>query len=229
MADSGSMSLITYGILSKELLDAWKPFESLSEGSSLKLQDVLSSSNTSIAADQSITDDVWNAALKSILAQSDLSAPHARIPTSLNVSRQWVATEYTNMPRIIPSRTFEPTAKVEIIAEWDGYVEEVHKDYFVARMRGLRPENVRGKEEEAEIPIANVDAYDLDLMAEGGFFRLLIGRETPKVGPMKCFTSVQFRRLPAYSAKDIQAAEKEANEIVNGFRLADDGQAASGA
>jgi hypothetical protein len=116
--------------------------------------------------------------------------------------------------------------RVEVVAEWDGYVEEIYDDYFSASMRGLRGAGVIGEEEEAEIPISDVDTEDRDLSVEGGFFRLMIAYESPRVGPKKRYTTVQFRRLPAYTKRELDARDREADELLDGLQLEESNQAA---
>jgi hypothetical protein len=111
-----------------------------------------------------------------------------------------------------------------VLAEWDGYVEVVKPKYFVARMRGLKGDGVAGKEEEAEIPISDVDPDDLSLLVIGGFFRLLISYETRRGGMRRRFTSVAFRRLPTYTQREIDDAEREAQKILGDFVLAGPGE-----
>jgi hypothetical protein len=123
-------------------------------------------------------------------------------------------------------RRHEVAPKIEVLAEWDGYVEDVHRDFFTARLRGLKGDGVAGKDEEAEVPKSDVDAADSDLIVPGAFFRLMITYESPKVGPRRRYTTVQFRRLPAFTQREIDAAEREADELLNGFRLDADRQSA---
>jgi hypothetical protein len=118
-------------------------------------------------------------------------------------------------------------AEVSVLGEWDGYVEAIRREYFVGRMRGLRGIGVVGKDEEAEIPISDVDEADKDLLVPGGYFRLMVCYERPRVGQKRKFTQIIFRRLPAYTKREIDAAEREADEIENAFRLAP-GRHASG-
>lgn len=121
-----------------------------------------------------------------------------------------------------------PTPEVEVIAEWDGHVEAIYGEYFTASMQGLRGDGVVGKVEDAEIPISDVDPGDRDLLVQGGFFRLMIAYESPRVGPRKRYTTVQFRRLPAYTKRELDAAEREANELINGFQLEESSKSAGG-
>jgi hypothetical protein len=130
-------------------------------------------------------------------------------------------------PGLERARDAIATPLIVVIAEWDGYVEEVLEDYFTARMRGLKGEGVVGKNEEAEIPISDIDNADFDLIVPGGFFRLTISYETRRVGPKRRFTEVQFRRLPAFTPREIESAEQLANELFNGFQL-DSGRQTSG-
>lgn len=106
----------------------------------------------------------------------------------------------------------------EVLAEWDGYVESIDADadYFTARMRGLHGDGVEGKDEEAEIPISDVDDEDRDLLTIGAFFRLTITYESR---PKRRYTTVQFRRLPAYTKRELDGARALAEELFNGLRL----------
>ena len=145
----------------------------------------------------------------SVSSQFDAAANLTRIPVS---------------PRRAPAA--EARLEIEEIAEWDGYVEEIHKDYFVARMRGLKGKGVTGKDEEAEIPISDIDIADRDLLVLGGFFRLTITYESPRVGPKRRYTTVQFRRLPAYSEREIEAARRLASELQSAIQLESGSEAA---
>jgi hypothetical protein len=165
---------------------------------------------------------------ESILLNQYVLNATAPLATDATQARRWIDIESANVTRILTNRPKEIAPAVEVIAEWDGYVEEIHKDYFVARMRGVRGKGVEGSDEEAEIPLADVDTADMDLVALGGFFCLVITDEKPKVGPKRRYTSVQFRRLPAYTKRDLAAAEREADEIIDGFRLAPSSQASGG-
>ena len=115
-----------------------------------------------------------------------------------------------------------------VLAEWDGYVERIYDDYFEARMRGLQGVGVKGKSEEADIPKSDVDDSDQSLIVPGGLFRLTISYETPKPGVKRRYTSVQFRRLPAYSQRDLNMVEREADELFNGIQLAESQRSAQG-
>jgi len=149
----------------------------------------------------------------------------AALGTVATEEQPWFNVGASNVTRMLRSAPRETAPAIEVTAEWDGYVEKISKDHFVARMRGLKGKGVEGSDEEAEIPMSLVDAADLDLVVPGGFFRLIVTDEKPKVGPKRSYTSVQFRRLPAYTKRDLDAAEREADEILNAFRLASGGQA----
>jgi hypothetical protein len=140
----------------------------------------------------------------------------------------------TGIPKIphgsMPPRYAQRLASapaIDVVAEWDGYVDEIGKDYFVGRLRGLKGDGVIGKVEEAEIPISDVDDGDLELLALGAFFRLSIIYERPKVGPKRRYTSVQFRRLPAYSKRELDVTDREANELFDAIQLETGSRSAS--
>lgn len=145
-------------------------------------------------------------------------SPIAVIKTT-NV-RQETSSETAKKPVTLSTANYQgQKASPEVLAEWDGYVEEIHRDYFTARMRGLQGKGVAGKNEEAEIPISDVDDEDRELLAIGAFFRLTITYELPKVGPKRRFTTLQFRRLPAFTKRELDEADKLADKLFNGLQL----------
>ena len=169
--------------------------------------------------DESFQADILRSLSRSWLAgekglENELLAKFALLNSTLNEVISPSAANIASRKRDALNATV-----TEVIAEWDGYVEEISDNSFVARMKGLKGDGVAGKDEEAEIPISDVDARDLGLLVVGAFFRLTIAYESKKIGGKRRFTTVQFRRLPAYTKREIEAAEQETDEIINGFQL----------
>ena len=106
----------------------------------------------------------------------------------------------------------------QVIAEWHGQVVSIEEGYFVAELRGILGTGVAGEVEEAQIPVDSVQEHDLALMQPGAFFRLCVSMEI-RNGTRRRFTDVVFRRLPAYRREELEAAQRDAQELVRGLRL----------
>jgi hypothetical protein len=107
----------------------------------------------------------------------------------------------------------------QLLAERHGQVTEVFASTFTAQLKGRHGEGVRGKEEEAEIPIEEVRPGDLDLLQVGAFFRLCVSYEISRQGNRRRYTDVVFRRLPAYRRDELERAREQGREIARGLRL----------
>jgi hypothetical protein len=107
----------------------------------------------------------------------------------------------------------------EVIAEWDGYVTEVGEETIEAQLRGLRGDGVAGEIEEATIPKAEVRDADKPLIAAGALFRLCISYEKTPAGERRRYSTLVFRRLPAYRQQDLDDAHERTRARLNGLRL----------
>jgi hypothetical protein len=114
----------------------------------------------------------------------------------------------------------------EEVWEWDGYVEAIETEHFVARLRGLRGPGVAGRDEEMEVPLADVRPSDRSLVQPGAYFRLCLGYKSDPIVGRDRYSRVTFRRLPAYSPREIDSAKKKAEELIASFRLEEDRRSA---
>lgn len=101
----------------------------------------------------------------------------------------------------------------KLIAEWQGRVVSIHEDYFVAEVNGLTGEGVEGVVEEAIIPSEDVQEQDASQFRVGAFFRLCINYQTLPNRRKVRTTTIIFRRLPAYSASELRAADERAKQL----------------
>lgn len=115
----------------------------------------------------------------------------------------------------------QPTTAVEVLAEWNGCVTGVqHAGYsFSAILTGIIGEGVRGEEEEATIPTADVSEWDKDLLRPGNFFRLCVIHEVLPSGQPRRYTQVVFRRLPAYRQQDLDQAGERGRELAGSLHV----------
>ena len=111
------------------------------------------------------------------------------------------------------------TATVQMLAEWHGQVLEIFDNAFVAELRGKHGDGVAGKQEEALIPLEEIQEADKELLEEGAFFRLCISYWHSSTGTRRRFTEIVFRRMPAYRREELEAAEHRGREIARGLRL----------
>lgn len=101
----------------------------------------------------------------------------------------------------------------KLLAEWEGRVVSIYDDYFVADVEGLTGEGVEGISEQAIIPIADIQDQDTTLFRVGAFFRLCINYQMIPGKRRVRVTTVIFRRLPAYSASELNAADDRARHL----------------
>lgn len=93
--------------------------------------------------------------------------------------------------------------------EWEGYVTSISGEDFSAHLLDLTN---TGVEEEATFSIEEVSNIHRDLIKEGAIFRWSIGYERGKGGTKKRASSIVFRRLPAWTKRDIAKSLQEAEQ-----------------
>ena len=108
--------------------------------------------------------------------------------------------------------SFSPEEYFKPIKNWEGVVAAVNDSHFSAVMRDLGDATDKG-EEEFEIDIEDVDVGDRDLVVPGGIFYFTVGYRIRRGGTRIKGTQIVFRRLPAWSKKDIRRAEARANKL----------------
>lgn len=96
------------------------------------------------------------------------------------------------------------------IQKWEGTVLKRIKESFLARLIDLTND---GPDEEVELPIAEVSEEDLNLIEQGAIFYWNIGYLDKKSGQRTRASVIRFRRLPMWTQKEIEAAQKEADQI----------------
>ena len=104
-----------------------------------------------------------------------------------------------------------------MLQDWEGVVEEVLGDSFVARLRD-RSDTSEFDKELAEIPLDDVTPDERPLLKPGAIFYLTIYR---RVFPRhERATRLVFRRLPAWTDSMLKSVEVRANHLENFFRAA---------
>jgi hypothetical protein len=102
-----------------------------------------------------------------------------------------------------------PRQRFRSLQGWEGVVEDVSDRTFTARLFDL---SRSGLEEVAEFEVAEVFEDDLSLLEPGAVFYWDVGYlETP--GGRRRASEIRFRRLPAWTQEELDAAKKEAAEF----------------
>lgn len=95
--------------------------------------------------------------------------------------------------------------------KFEGVVLKVERDSFIARLRNLT-ENL--PDEEAEFSIEDVSKDDFCLLIEGAMFYWNIGYLVLTGGQRVGGHRLNFRRLPAWTRQEIEAADKRAESLI---------------
>ncbi len=109
-----------------------------------------------------------------------------------------------------------PTANLVALQEWEGYVTEISKEDFTARLIDLTADSPY-EEEEASIPLAEISEDDAESMRLGSVFRWAIGYERSPSGTKRRVSQIVFRNLPAVTSSDRREGEKWARAVLRSF------------
>ncbi len=111
----------------------------------------------------------------------------------------------TKVSRTVPQASFHP------LQEWEGYVIEMGRDDFTARLLDLTAGSSQ-EEEEAVFPLAEISEDDLKRLRLGSIFRWVIGYERSASGTKRRVSQIVFRDLPVVTKQDIAEAEERARK-----------------
>lgn len=95
------------------------------------------------------------------------------------------------------------------LQKWVGVILSVERDVFAAR---LTPVVGEGPDQEAEIYLNEIVEEDHDLIQPGAVFYWSIGYLDRPSGRVRA-SVIRFRRLPAFTNTDIEAAHATASEL----------------
>ena len=117
---------------------------------------------------------------------------------------------------VAPSIIRLPTPVVDLqkfgkLQEWEGEVVSVSGNEFVAYLHDLTQESPR---EEASFQIDEVSEEDRTLIRTGAVFYWIIGYKTAR-GQRTTESFLRFRRLPAWSKRDLDRRDERAAVLRN--------------
>lgn len=108
----------------------------------------------------------------------------------------------------IPKQAVTPFT---LLQEWEGYVISINDDEFTASLLDLtKGKNI--EQEEADFSIDDLTQDDKKLLKPGAVFRWIIGYRSIG-GTKERISKIVFRRMPQWTAKDLQTAQAKAKEI----------------
>ena len=170
---------------------------------------------------------------KEDLSNGVATSPYLRLTAkpSKQVSPDPQRSNQAGLPSSPFARVFssgvDRSPKQTIFHYWECSVERIEQDTFIATLRSLRDDSE--SEKEAEIPIDEVSPDDLELLAPGAIFYWSIGYQTSPAGTRTRFSSLRFRRLPAWNRKDLARVEAGGNDLFEMFGQENDAQDAASA
>jgi len=95
--------------------------------------------------------------------------------------------------------------------EWEGSVERIEDDAFVASLVNVTTGEVLPTED-AWFPISELNDIQRENLEVGAIFRWVIGLQRLPNGNKQRVSELFFRRLPAHSSKEIEAALENARK-----------------
>ena len=107
-------------------------------------------------------------------------------------------------------------ATLRALQEWEGYVDSIENDVFVARLIDVTA-GMSHESEEATIPLAEFSDRDAADMTVGSIFRWVIGYECSPKGTRKRVSRIVFHDMPKMTEDDLQAGREWTRKIASAF------------
>ena len=104
-----------------------------------------------------------------------------------------------------------PRAHFLVLQKWQGIVQEIGAESIKAHLTDLTTPG--SAEEIADIPLAEISPSDSALIAPGAVFYWSVGYEDTVEGPRSRKSLIRFRRLPAWTEREIEQAQREAARL----------------
>lgn len=109
-----------------------------------------------------------------------------------------------------PASLLEEGARFIVVQKWEGAVTAVEGDFFIARLTDL---TAGAAQEEVELPLEEVSDDDRSLVESGAVFYWSIGYDVARGGQRTRASRIRFRRLPAWTAKELGEAKERAKKL----------------
>lgn len=130
--------------------------------------------------------------------------------SALDGLHKGLVTEESQHRHIMYLRTTPRQSVFISLQKWEGVVLEVMTGSFLVRLVDLTR---TGPDEEAELPLDEISEEDRPLVRPGAIFYWHIGYHTSYSGQRTRTSIIRFRRLPAWTREEIDAARREAEHL----------------
>jgi len=131
------------------------------------------------------------------------------------VSREVGVQDVLRVPGVIAKKKLIEDKNFQPINSWEGVVTEIRDDEIVTNVKDLRLDGAAT--EEVTFDFSDIPAADLDLVQVGAVFYWNIGYWRLSTGQVLRASDLRFRRLPAWSQRELDQADTSANELFNLF------------
>ena len=115
------------------------------------------------------------------------------------------------------NRQHKTWKKFHTLQEWEGYILEVNKIEFTARLLDLTV-GAKEEDEEVTVPLSEVGENEHKHLYPGSIFRWVIGQEYSTRGTIRRVSEIIFRDLPVMSTRDISEGQEWARKIAQSIK-----------
>jgi hypothetical protein len=147
---------------------------------------------------------------KLLLQDADGTAPHAGVSSAARTQavratfKHSPATRLATPPRVSDDR-------ITALQQWEGVVDEVSGDAFTAILSDRTAET---PDERAEFSLDELSRSDFSLVRPGAIFAWTIGYRDMLTGQRIRFSTIRFRRLPAWTQRELDHARVRASHVL---------------
>jgi hypothetical protein len=113
----------------------------------------------------------------------------------------------------------------DTLQEWEGRILQLEGRLIIARLVDITAGD-KEETEEVELPLDDVTEADQSLLQPGAIFRWILGYSYAS-GRKERFARVIVRRLPVWTEREMQEADREASELHNAIFGSIENRAAS--
>lgn len=146
-------------------------------------------------------------------------APKYKLPVGTNNSPSPGATYDNGLvpeqqdsapPLVFPKPLAPQLDHFQPLQSWEGIVNSVEKHAFSTT---LKDRFKKSPDQVAEFPLEEVSSVDRELVQPGAIFYWDIGYSEDKTGQRIRASLIKFRRLPAWTTREIENAKRDASKM----------------
>jgi hypothetical protein len=132
-----------------------------------------------------------------------------------------VSAEPVRLP--VQLKALPPRSTFFAIEEWEGTVLSASDDSFTARL--VNRTRAQAADEEGRFAMAQLSSQeDRNLLVPGAIFYFSVGYEESPSGQRRTSAFLRFRRLPAWTARELADVEAEADRLAALFGVSEEGR-----